>query len=229
MQVKTYSFTDSLSGKFKSISIDQKDCSFKSIPLFDLHLQTNNPVQFRLFKSGKNPRGVTAPVMVSVAGELDESSVSEALQSPAVASRLNFLRLTLPGLGDQHLQVIEPKVKLENGKVHINTWLVTAGAVKDTGVSLDISARPVLEAERFILLKDMQVSSPDIMDPAKFSEFSQNLLNPLLDFGKFDRKTHAFRLTQFNLVDKKLHFAGKLLLVPAPVQTQAASQQLSKN
>lgn len=166
--------------------------------------------------------------MVSVSGELDESDVSRALQSPQIASQLRFLRLDLPGLGDQHLQVVEPKVRLENGKIKINTWLITVGALQNTGISVDIVGSPRLEADRFIMLKDTQITSPDIINPEQFSKFSQNLLNPLLDFGRFDRKTHAFRLTQLNLSEKKLQFTGKLLLVPESVQAEAAPPKLSE-
>jgi hypothetical protein len=222
-KVKAYSFTDCLSGKFRSVSINLRDCSYKKVPLAHLSLQTSTPLHVRLFGSSKGAAGVAAPVMVSVSGNLDENDVSRALQSQPVASQLGFLRLTLPGLGDQHLQVVEPKVKLENGKVKINTWLITAGAPKDTGISLDVVASPRLEGERFIMLKDTQVSSPDIIEPEQFSVFSQNLLNPLLDFGRFDRKTHAFRLTRLNCTEQKLQFAGKLLLVPKTVPPNPAT------
>lgn len=217
LKVQTYSFTDSLKGKFKKVSLDLKDCSYKNVPLGELHASTMMPVQFRLFKSKKGQRGVAAPVMVAVHGHVEESDVSKALASPSISSELNFLRLTLPGLGDQHLQVIEPKVKLENGVVKINTWLITANAPKETGVKLDICASPVLQNDRFIMLKETKVDSPDIVEPEKFSVFSEDLLNPLLDFGKFDRHTHAFRLNELNVQEKKVKFAGKLLLAPKPV------------
>lgn len=217
LKVQAYSFTDSLHGKFKKVSVDLKDCSYKKVPLGDLHASTMMPVQFRLFKSKKGKPGVAAPVMVAVTGQVEESDVSRALESPTISSQLNFLRLQLPGLGDQHLQVLEPKVKLENGKVKINTWLITANAPKETGVKLDICASPTLQSERFIMLKETKVDSADIIEPEKFSAFSEDLLNPLLDFGKFDRHTHAFRLNELNVEEKKVKFAGKLLLAPKPV------------
>ncbi|MBX9686347.1 MAG: hypothetical protein K2X27_06565 [Candidatus Obscuribacterales bacterium] len=224
VKVRAYSLSDCLSAKFKSISVDLKDCSYKHVPLADLKLQTSTPLQFNLFKSKKSNAGVAAPVMVAVSGEIDEKDVSAALQSPRISSELNFLRLQIPGLGDQHLQVLEPKVKIENGLLKIHTTLITAGAAKDTGVEMDISASPYLESERFIMLKNTKVESTELSNPEEFSKFSQDLLNPLLDFGKFDRKTHAFRLTQLDLSEQKLHFAGKLLLVPKPVPDSAKAK-----
>lgn len=223
VRFKIYALSDCFSGKFKSVSVDLKECSFHKVALTDLNFETTTPLQLRLFKTGKGAAGVGAPVMVAVTGEVDEKDVSKALQSPDVSSQLNFLRLQLPGLGDQHLQVLEPKVKIENGKVKINTWLITANAPKDTGVFLDITARPYLDGERFIFLKDTQVDSKDIMNPAEFSKFSEDLLNPLLDFGHFDRKTHAFRLTKLQVGEQNVQFAGKLLLVPKPVPAEKNS------
>lgn len=218
IKVRAYSLTDCLQGKFKSVSAELHGCSVKKVPIGNLRICTTTPLQIRLFKSRQSAAGVAAPVMVAVSGEVSETDVSRALASPEVSSQLSFLRLQLPGLGDQHLQVIEPKVKIENGKVKINTWLVTANAPKETGVGLVISAEPALEKERFIILKDTKIDSKDINEPELFSKFSEDLLNPLLDFARFDRKSHAFRLTQFNLAEQKVHFEGKLLLVPKPVQ-----------
>lgn len=228
VKVKAYSLSDCLLGKFKSVSVDLKDCKYKKLPLANVQMSTSTPLQFRLFKTKKGEAGVAAPVMVAVSGNVDEKEVSQALESPEISSQLNFLRLNLPGLGDQHLQVLEPKVKLENGKVKIKTWLITADAAKETGVLLDISATPSVEGQRFIMLKDTEVVSKDINDPEQFSKFSQNLLNPLLDFGKFDRKTHAFRLSKLDISEQKLQFAGNLLLVPKPVPTAEASSKLSE-
>ncbi len=220
VRFKIYAMSDCLAGKFKSVSIDLNHCSYRKIPIADLKLETTTPLQVRLFRTSKGAAGVGAPVMVAVSGQVDEKDVSRALQSPEISSQLNFLRLQLPGLGDQHLQVLEPKVKIENGKVKINTWLITANAPKETGITLDIVAKPYLDGERFIFLKETTVDSKDIMNPAEFSKFSEDLLNPLLDVGKFDRKTHAFRLTKFQLGEQNVQFAGKLLLVPKPVPAE---------
>lgn len=228
VRFQAYSLTDCLSGKFKSVKLDLKDCSYKKVALGDLNVETSTPLQLRLFNTKKGAPGVAAPVMVAVSGKVDEKDVSKALQSPEISSQLNFLRLQLPGLGDQHLQVVEPKVKIENGQVKINTWLITAGAPKETGVSVDISAKPILEKERFISLQDTQVDSKDINDPQEFSKFSQELLNPLLDFGKFDRKTHAFRLTKLEMGEQNVQFAGKLLLVPKQVPVENKPARVSE-
>jgi hypothetical protein len=227
-KVEVYSLSDAVAGKFKSVSIDLKDCSFKNIPLADLSLKTTTPLHLRLLKSKKGAAGVAAPVMVAVKGRVDEANVTQALESPKISSELNFLRLDLPGLGDQHLQILEPKVTLIDGKVKIHSWLVTAGAPKDTGITVDITATPFLEKERLIMLRDTDIKSPDIINPNEFSKFTQGLLNPLLDVARFDRKTHAFRFTEFKLADKKLDFAGKLLLVPRPVPEKNAQPKLSE-
>src|SRR5690348_10544841 len=58
VKVKAYSFTDALKGKFQSVSVDLKDCSYNHVPLADLKLQTSTPLQFRLFKSKKGAAGV---------------------------------------------------------------------------------------------------------------------------------------------------------------------------
>lgn len=228
LKVKAYSLTDCFSGKFKKLDLSLKNCQYKKLPLADLKAETTTPLQIRLFRSKKGEPGVGVPVMLSLSGDLSEKDVSRALASPKVASELSFLRLQLPGLGDQHLQVLEPKVKIENGQVKIHSWLVTANAPKETGVTLDISASPELESDRFIVLKNCKIESADIVNPEEFAKFSQDLLNPLVDFARFDRKTHALRVQSLKLTEQNLHFAAKLLLVPKPVP-KSDKTQVSEN
>jgi hypothetical protein len=81
---------------------------------------------------------------------------------------------------------------------------------------LTISAVPVLEGSK-IFLRQMKVSSPDIIDPEHFAKFVEDLFNPIIDFGRFDRADHAFRLTTFVVERDKVTGSGNLLLVPRSV------------
>ncbi len=222
VRVRSYSFTDALSGKFRLVELQLHNCSYQRVPLPDLKLSTTTPLHI-----GSKSRILT-PVMVSVIGEADEQLISRALQSPSVSSQLNFLRLDLPGLGDQHLQVINPHVRVNEGKVYIDTDLVTAGAAPETGIKVAISARPSLKNERYIILEGTKVDSKDIVEPEKFSVFIEDLLNPLIDFGRMDRTTRAFRMTELHTDNHKVRFTGKLLLAPRPVpSTPIASSDSS--
>lgn len=222
IKVRSYSFTDALSGKFRQVEVRLKDSHYKDIPLPELKLSTTTPVHMRM-KSG-----VVIPVMVSVSGEATEEQISNALKSPKVSSQLNFLRLDLPGLGDQHLQILNPRIQIIDGKVVIDARLITAGAAPETGIEVHIAARPVLKDERFIMLEETRVDSPDIVDPEKFSVFLEDLLNPLVDFGRLDRTTRAFRLTELVTDEHKVRFAGKLLLAPKAVSQGSVANENSR-
>lgn len=211
IKIRSYSFTDALSGKFRQVEVKLKGCHYKDIPLPELKMTTSTPLHVNA-KSG-----VLTPVMVQVSGEATEQEISRALKSPKVSSQLNFLRLDLPGLGDQHLQILEPTIEIVDSKVRINARLITAGAAPETGIKVDITARPVLKDERFIMLEDTKIQSPDIVEPEKFSKFAEDLLNPLIDFGRLDRTNRAFRLTELVTDKHKVRFAGKLLLAPKAV------------
>lgn len=223
IKVRSYSFTDALSGKFRKVEVRLNNSHYHDIPLPELRLSTTTPLHMRA-KSG-----VVIPVMVSVSGEATEEQISSALKSPKVSSQLNFLRLDLPGLGDQHLQILNPKIQIVDGKVIIDARLITAGAPPETGIEVHISARPVLKDERFIMLEDSKVESPDIVEPEKFSVFLEDLLNPLVDFGRLDRTTRAFRMTELVTDNHKVRFAGKLLLAPKAVsQGSVANENAGK-
>jgi hypothetical protein len=157
---------------------------------------------------------------------VSERLVAKALRSKLVSENLAFLRINLPGLGEQHLQVIDPKVDVKGDLIQVTTRMITAGASEDTAINLVIRARPVLEKERFIILKDIQVESPDIENPQEFAVFAQELLNPLIDFGRMDRATHAFRMTELEVKDQRVRFNGRLLLAPKAAPPAASATRV---
>ncbi len=212
--VKTECLTDLFCGRFAKVDIRLKNSTYNNIPLGNLGVITQGPIKLRYFKHKGQRTGLLTPLVVAVSGEADERQISKALLSDAIASKLRFLKLDLPGLGTQHLQIIEPKVKLANNKIYIDCWLVTVGAAKDTGIKLNISATPQLIKERFIVLKDTSVFSDDIIEPTQFAKFAEDLLNPLIDLGKMDKATHAIRLTNVDIDESKVSFKGNILLVP---------------
>ncbi len=214
VKVSTYSLTDLVAGKIKSVRIKTDgSTAIGKIPLGPVLISSNNPIwlNYRLHK-GRKP-GLNLPLTMSVRAELDEQHLGDALASETLAKSLRGLKMDLPGLGEQQLQVLEPHVQLTADAIKLDAILITKGASPDTGVSLQIVAKPVLQGSK-IVLADMQVSSPDIEDPSAFSKFAEELFNPIVDFARFDRADHAFRLTSFELQSGKVIGTGSLLLAP---------------
>lgn len=123
----------------------------------------------------------------------------------------------LPGLGEQQLEVMQPSVQIVDDQIRLEATLVTKGASIETGVPIKISARPNLVGDSKIMLEDLQVEGPDIIEPDKFAQFAQDLLNPLIDFARMDRRDHAFRLADLKVGGGGVTGDGKLLLVPKAV------------
>lgn len=227
-KVGIYSLTDLLAGKLRFVRIALNGSSYKGIPLGKLSISSIHPIRLSFRNSNKHKFGLTEPLLLGVEGSLTEKQLASALENPDVASKLRMIKLDLPGLGDQQLQLIEPKVKFEDGLVKVTTLLVTKGAKQEAGVNLSVTGRPHLEDESRIILDDMQVDSPDIVAPDAFSSFSETLLNPLVDFRKMDRVDHAFRLKRFQLSRGQLDFAGNLLLAPKTQYMQLAQKMSGK-
>ena len=213
-KVRTYNFTDLLDGEFESVDVKVNGGKFDGMPLGKLHVSTTNPFKMRYFQRKGHNSGLRTPLMVTLEGDVAEKDISKALNSKEVTSQLRFLKLDLPGLGEQHLQVLNPKVELVGDKIKVNSWLVTAGAPHDTGIPLEVVASPRLKDDRLIMLDDLQVKSSEIIEPEKFSQFAADLLNPLVDFGRMDRFTHAIRFQKIDIENERVTFAGRLLLAP---------------
>ncbi|HEY9714671.1 MAG TPA: LmeA family phospholipid-binding protein, partial [Chroococcales cyanobacterium] len=213
VKVTAYSLTDLIAGKVKAVQVKMVGSNVKNIPLGEVKLATDNPFWYDYHRKEGRIQGLQNPLLLSVEGHLAQDDVTNALASPRVTKQLRGLKLDLPGLGEQQLQVVRPKVQLSKGLVYIDALLVTEGAAEDTGVPIKISGRPELAGDK-IVLKDMKVDSPYIVEPEKFAAFSEELLNPIVDFSRLDRKDHAFRLKNLAVLDDSVDGGGQLLLVP---------------
>lgn len=226
-KVRTYSLTDLLSGKIKGVDISLKDCSYRRVPFGDLELSSATPIWLRYFKWHGQKAGLASPILVRVKGNVSGEDVAAGLASPAVSQSLKSIKLDLPGLGGQQLQFLDPRVSLRAEEIKISSILITAGARRETGVPIEIVGKPELVAQSKIFVRDLQVDSPDIPNPKEFAQFTSTLLNPLIDFARMDRSTHAFRLESLKVLDDKVHFNGNLVLAPR-FTPQMVAQQVGK-
>ncbi len=227
VRVKSYSFTDLLAGKLKSLSIDVKEPKLSGVGLGQVSIASNNPIWYAYRKGKNGERGLKTPVIMLVKASLSQKQIARALENPSVTAKLHGLKLDLPGLGEQQLEVIKPNVQIEEDLLKLEGTLVTKGGTLESGVPVTIVARPRLVGDSQIVLEQMKVNSPDIVEPEKFADFTAKLLNPVVDFARMDRRDHAFRLDTLKVSGKvgDVEGSGRLLLVP---RTKAPTSQLAQ-
>jgi hypothetical protein len=222
VKVQTYSFTDLCAGKIKSVDVKLAKPRVEGIELGNINVVSKNPVWFNPWKGKNKKRGLNNPVNIAVSGDLSQDEVAKALASQEITKAIRGFKLDLPGLGDQELEVLKPEVDIENNLVKIEGILVTRGAAEDTGVPITIQATPKLVANNEVVLDGLKVDSPYIVEPEKFAQFMSDLLNPIVRFSRYDRKTHAFRLFALDVTDDVVKGEGNLLLVPKDYKPQVA-------
>ncbi len=224
VKVKTYSFTDLMAGKLKSVDVSLKNAQVEGIQVGSVSASSKNPVWFSPFKGKNKKRGLNNPVNIVVSGDVSKEDVTRALATQEITKAIRGFKLDLPGLGDAELEVLKPQVEIDKGLVKIAGTLVTKGASEDTGVPLVIEATPKLVANDEIVLDNLKVESPLIVEPEKFSTFIADLINPIVRFSRYDRKTHAFRLLALDVKDDVVKGEGNLLLVPKDYKPQVAKK-----
>lgn len=225
VKFRTWSLTDCLAGKIKSVDIRIKQCSYKGTKIGDVQVASATPIWVRYFKKAGNNAGLRTPILLSLTGKVTQEDVAKALKTEKVASSLRGLKLDLPGLGEQQLEVLNPVVSMSEDKVKINGTLVTARASEDTGVPLTISGKLSLKGDDRIVLENMVVDSAEILEPQKFAAFIEQLLNPLVNLQRFDRRNLAVRLNTLQLEDGFVQARGKVLV--APRQAPPATPELA--
>jgi hypothetical protein len=212
--VKIYSFTDLLAGKIKSVKVSLSNSYYHGVPLGNVTFASTNPIWYRYFKSHKTQIGLQTPLLVQVNGSMTENLISKLLQDSRTP--LKTAKLDLPGLGQQKVEFLEPQVNFREGKVHIVSTLVTPGGAPGTGINVTITGTPYLSGNN-VLVKDLVVSSTDIVDSAEFSKFVQDLVNPLVNLSRLDRRDHAFRLGNLSIDNNCMVFDGNLLVAPQTI------------
>lgn len=225
VKIRTWSLTDCLAGKIKSVDVRIKHCSFKDTRIGDVQLSSSTPIWLRYRNKDGERAGLRTPILLSLTGKVTQEDVAQALKNTSVASSLRGLKLDLPGLGEQQLEVLSPSVSMTDDKIKISGTLVTAGASADTGVPLTIAGKVTLKGDDRIVLENMTVESADIIEPQKFASFIEQLLNPIVNLQRFDRRNLAVRLNTLQVSDGFVEARGKLLV--APRQPTPASAQVA--
>ncbi len=213
VKLSLYSLSDLLAGKLKGADVLLRKASYRDVPISHLHLATASGFQVRAFKGRGKPSGLITPLLVKVDGTVSQADLTGALSSARVVNSLHMVKIELPGMGEQRLQFVQPRVNLLADKILLQSTVITAGAAPETGINLKVTGTPYIDGSR-IAVKDLQIDSPDINSPCDFSRFVQPLVNPLVDLAKLDRKDHALRLTALSVSDGKAQFNGNLVLAP---------------
>lgn len=227
VKVKLYSFTDLLSGKVKAVDCSLAGSNIKGVNVGHVSASTNQPIWLDLHD--KRHIQLKTPVLVSIKAALTPEEISAALKSDKVANSLRGLNLDLPGLGEQQLQVVNPKVEFIEDNVCIQALLKAEGADDSTGVPLKITGKLKLKGDDRVEIADLKVEGSDIIEPEKFANFAEELLNPLIDLKRMDRKDHAFRLSSLDVGERGLTSEGRLIIAPKNPQVQAGAGVSSTN
>ena len=227
VKVKTFGLTDLMAGKVKSVSVTSGGGAYRNIPIGDVKIATVNPVWYQYKRKDGEKPGLKSPLLLNVKGELRMQDIIVALGSDRIAQHMRGLKLDLPGLGEQQLQVMRPKVEIGENQLRVDAVLVTLGGAVETGVPITISGTPVLEGDK-IYLRHMQIASPDIVEPEKFAAFAEELLNPIVDFSRLDKSDHAFRLKELAIKKDIVEGGGQLLIAPSQDRSVHQSQPVAK-
>jgi LmeA-like phospholipid-binding len=228
VKIRTFSLTDLCAGKVKSVDVKLSHCLVKAFPIGNVKLASSMPIWFDPGFHG-HKAGLRQPIQFIVDAKLNRDQIAQALNNPAVVSSIRGLKLDLPGLGAQQLQILHPNVSLSSDSIVIDCLLVTKGADEATGVHISLAGRPSIEGAK-IYLRDLKVASADIPNPVEFSQFLDELFNPIVDMGRYDRKDHAFRLVDVKIDPQTIQGDGTLVFAPKPgVQLAQAPAAKSRN
>jgi hypothetical protein len=216
IRVKTYSLTDLWHLKVKRARISLSGSHYKDIPLGKVEIESQTPFWF-VFAHRRLE--VKNPSLFNFKMTINEKELDQILHSSKATNSLKALRLDLSSMGtgmdEQRIQMREPEVNIDDGRIMVRAKLATQDADPATSVLMTISGAPKLHENDKIFLEEIKIDSTDITDPEKFSKFVEALINPLINLHRFDKANFAIRLDDISVKSKALSVTGRLLLGPS--------------
>lgn len=182
VDLRIYSGTDLFKKKAKSLTIYADELFIRDIPLQYFELVTTNPIYFK-----KVPLHVSSLVRVNL------NNITDTLNRlPKWQGIFKELELPLPPFGVTKVTLSGLNIKVDKeGHVQVFTEVKSLENPDTEPLKMKFSASLVV-SEKKLVLSELKTNIEDIFtedsDTSKsFSEFLMELINPVIDFHKYER------------------------------------------
>lgn len=186
VDLKPYSGWDLIRKKAKSLTIKANNLFVKDIPVEKFELTTRDPISL------KKKRAVI-PFGIDVILQIDINKITEVLNAlPKWKKVFESLELPIPPFGTTQVEISNLNISIsENAQILASALLKSRVNKASEPIKINFSGNLVLENKKLIVTA-LQSEIEDIFtkdsDTAKsFSEFLEDLINPVFDFHKYEK------------------------------------------
>ena len=190
VDLKIYSALDLILKKAKSLNINAEKLLVYDIPIENIKISVNDPVCFR-------KKRVLSVVRVISSVKVDLSKVNEVINNlPKWKEIFSRLELPIPPFGETEISINNISIKIdENGRIDAFAEVRSIVNPESELLQLQFTGNLALDGKKLIAnnleteIKDIFTKDSDI--GIAFSEFLEDLINPIFNFGKYEKNGHT--------------------------------------
>lgn len=203
VDLKIFSGWDLILKKAQSLNIYAEKLFLKDIPVESFKLVTGEPIFFR---KGQVvfPLSLTIEIVVSV------KRITEILNTlPKWKRVLEKIDLPMPPFGSTKIALSDLKLQIDENKVVTVKALIKSLIDPESGpINFSFKGHLIIKDKR-IIIDDIKADIEDIftedMELSKsFSKFLEDLVNPIFDFHKYEKKGFTIDFVELNLKSDNL-------------------------
>ena len=216
VDLKIYSALDLILKKVKSLNINAEKLLVHDIPIEDIKISVNDPVCFR-------KKRVLSVVRVISSVKVDLSKVNEVINNlPKWKKIFSRLELPIPPFGETEISINNISIKIdENGRIDAFAEVRSIVNPESEPLELQFTGNLALDGKKLIAnnlgteIKDIFTKDSDI--GIAFSKFLEDLINPIFNFGKYEKNGHTIDTVRLLFESNNIIFEIESRLLPEVV------------
>lgn len=184
--LEIFSGWDLFRKKIKSLNIDAEKLTVKGVPIEKFELLIKDPLYFK-------KKRVAFPVNLKSTVKVNLEDITEVINNlPKWKKVLGELELPVPPFGTTKVKIDDLKIKInETGFTEVFVMLTSLEAPDSEPIKMSFTGNLVLRDKK-IIVSDLKGEAEDIFTGdsdlgRSFSEFLEDLINPVFDFHKYEK------------------------------------------
>jgi hypothetical protein len=209
-----YSGTDLLNRKARQVDISGKNIMVEGLaPLSEFEFKSDADTPFYLSKS-RRPI-LLRPVRFNVTATMTENDINTMLQSPSGQKLLTRMKVKLPPFGEQSMDMLNPAVQLEHGRLQLSSLLNMHGAPPENALPVHVSGNITAEKSR-LMLSDMDLKIEGINDTEDLEQLIQMYFSELANLNHIKVARHRVQVAiqRSELQNHQLHLQATITVSP---------------
>jgi hypothetical protein len=213
VNLEIYSALDLILKKIKSFNVNAEKLLVEDVPVENIKLSINDPICIR-------KKRVLSTIRIYSLVRIDLNKVNEVINNlPKWEKVFSHLELPVPPFGDTEISINNISIKIdENGR--IDAFAEVRSILKPESEPLELQFTGNLATDgKKLVAKNIETEIKDIFTKDSdigiaFSKFLEDLINPIFNFGKYEKNGLTIDTVKLSFESNNIIFEIESRLLP---------------